>query len=317
MNKVIVTGAGGYIGGQTVIAYSEAGWHVIGIDKHSPSQTIAGFCKKFLVSPFDSSESLALVVKEKPDVIVHCGGSSLVGPSIKDPSTYYENNFIATKHLLDTIVENKLHTRIIFSSSAATYGEPVLTPICEEDPQIPVNPYGASKLMVETLLESYQVAYGLDYISFRYFNVCGADSQCRHGQAPEATHIIARILESIISNKTFILNGVDFPTEDGTCIRDYVHVEDIARAHLLASQHAPSGCYNISTGTGNSNRQILDTAFRVTGKSVAVVEKSFRAGDPAVLVGASDKFTDATGWLPQHNLESIIQTAWAWYSRKQ
>lgn len=315
MNKVVVTGASGYIGGQTVIAFSEAGWRVVGIDKHTPSKTLSEFCKKFLVSPFDSSESLALIEKENPDVIVHCAGTSLVGPSVSDPATYYENNFVATKKLLDTIIDKKIPARFIFSSSAATYGEPILTPIQEVDLQVPVNPYGASKLMVETMLKSYHSAYGLDFIAFRYFNACGADSLCRHGQAPGATHIIARILESIIEDKMFTLNGTDFPTEDGTCVRDYVHVEDIAQAHLLAAQHCEPGCYNLSTGTGNSNREIVQTAFDVTGKSVIVEEVSARTGDPAILVGSNDAFKNATGWSPRKTLNDIIQSAWAWYNK--
>ena len=317
MNKVVITGASGYIGGQTAIAFSDAGWHVIGVDKHIPAETIRKFCKKFLVSPFDSSESLALVIKENPDVIVHCAGSSLVGPSMQNPAKYFENNFVSTKRLLDTMIENHLTTRIIFSSSAATYGEPIMTPIQEEDLQVPVNPYGSSKLMVETMLQSYHTAYGLNYVSFRYFNACGADRLGRHGQTPGATHIIARILEAIKEQKMFTLNGTDFSTPDGTCIRDYVHVEDIARAHLLAAQHGEPGCYNISTGTGNSNREILETAFAVTQQTTIVEEVSARAGDPAVLVGSSEKFANETGWRPQLDLQSIVETAWQWYCRDE
>lgn len=318
MKKVVITGASGYIGGQTAIVFAEAGWRVIGIDKNTPSKAIREFCKKFLVSPFESSESLRLIEKEQPDVVIHCGGSSLVGPSMSNPATYYQNNFVATKKLLDTLIDRNITARVIFSSSAATYGEPIMTPIQEEDPQMPVNPYGSSKLMVETMLQSYHTAYGLDFVSFRYFNACGADSQGRHGQAPGATHIIARVLEAIINDKMFTLNGVDFPTEDGTCVRDYVHVEDIAWAHLISAMHpeiCPPGCYNISTGTGNSNREILQTAFYVTGKTVTVEEVSSRAGDPAVLIGSSDKLKNATGWIPQKTLTDIIQSAWDWYNK--
>jgi len=315
MNKVIVTGASGFIGGQTVIQFAEAGWHVIGIDRNHPPKAITEHTKKFLVSDFCSPEALELVAKTNADAIVHCAGTSLVGPSMKDPAPYYDNNVTCTKKLLDTIVQNKLKTRFIFSSSASVYGEPVFVPISEEDPKEPLSPYGDSKRMVEMMLHSYHQAYGLDYIGFRYFNVCGADYQSRHGQKSGATHIIARVLEAIHQDKDFNLNGVDCPTDDGTCIRDYVHVVDIARAHTLAAQHGASGFYNLSTGTGNSNREILNTAFEVTGKTINVIEGPGRPGDPAVLTGVSTKWNEQTGWEPAFSLQEIIQHAWAWYNR--
>lgn len=316
MNTVLVTGASGFIGAQTVISFAEAGWQVYGVDRDHPTKTVSDFCKKFLISDFWSDEALYLLGIVKPDVIVHCAGTSLVGPSIKNPSEYYQNNFVATKTVLDHIVKLNLNTRLIFSSSAATYGEPVLTPISEEDPQLPVNPYGQSKLMTEMMLESYRVAYGLDYVGLRYFNVCGADSQTRNGQKPGATHIIARILEAIKLDKPFTINGIDYPTHDGTCIRDYVHVEDIARAHLLAAQHAPCGFYNLSTGSGYSNQQIVNTALSTVGIEKEIGTGPMRPGDPAILVGNGEKFKDATGWQPKHDLSSIIKTAWKWYNRE-
>jgi UDP-glucose 4-epimerase len=316
MNKVIVTGASGFIGGQTVIQFAEAGWHVIGIDCNHPPKAITEHTKKFLVSDFCSSEALELIAKTNADAIVHCAGTSLVGPSMKDPAPYYDNNVTCTKKMLDTIVEHKLQTRIIFSSSASVYGEPVIVPISEEDPKEPLSPYGESKRMVEMMLNSYNRAYGLNYIAFRYFNVCGADPHARHGQKNGATHIIARILEAIHQNKDFNLNGVDYPTKDGTCIRDYVHVSDIARAHLLAAQHGEAGIYNLATGTGNSNREIIETAFQVTGKSVNVNEGPGRPGDPAVLNGSGDKWNEQTGWQAAYNLRTIVEHAWAWYSRE-
>jgi UDP-glucose 4-epimerase len=315
MNTVLITGASGYIGAQTVIAFADAGWQVYGVDREHPSKTISDFCKKFLISDFWSEEALYLLGIVKPDVIVHCAGTSLVGPSIKNPAEYYQNNFVATKTLLDHIVKYNLRTRIIFSSSAATYGEPILTPISEEDPQMPVNPYGQSKLMTEMMLESYRVAYGLDYVGFRYFNVCGADSQGRNGQKDGATHIIARVLESIKNNTAFTINGIDYATEDGTCVRDYVHVEDIARAHLLAAQHAECGFYNLSTGSGYSNRMIVDTAIDTIGIEKEIGTGPMRPGDPAVLVGSGEKFADAVGWQPTYDLTTIIQTAWQWYNQ--
>jgi len=318
MQTVIVTGAGGYIGGQTAIAFYEAGYNVIGIDVQEPSVELRKCFSKFLVSNFASEESLYVINKAEPYAIIHCAGTSLVGPSVKNPKKYYENNFVATKTLLDFVVDNKLSTKIVFSSSAATYGEPILPPCKEEDPPLPLSPYGESKLMCEMLLQSYKKAYQHDFVAFRYFNVCGADSQGRHGQAPNATHIIARVLEALRDNNNITINGKDYPTEDGTCIRDYVHVEDIANAHLLAvKNHSVQGIYNLGTGTGYSNLEILNTALQVAEKlDYPISWGESRPGDPAVLVGSAEKFSNLTGWKPTHNLHSIISSAWNWYNRE-
>lgn len=312
--NVVVTGVGGYVGGQTAIALHDAGYKVIGIDTDS-CKHISQFLYKSVNCDFASAEAMSILKQYRPIAIIHCAGTSLVGPSLKSPDTYYENNFVSTKKLVDFIVSSDLHTRLIFSSSAATYGEPIMTPLQETDPQLPINPYGQSKLMVEMLLESYHNAYGLDYVAFRYFNVCGADSKGRHGQAPKATHIIARILEALRDGDIITINGNEYPTEDGTCIRDYVHVEDVARAHILAIQHMDPGFYNIGTGTGYSNKQIVDTALSVTGIDTEVTYGPMRAGDPAILTGSSAKLLDSTGWKPHHTLDSIVDTAWKWYNK--
>lgn len=313
MKKVIITGASGFIAGQTAIHFHDAGYHVIGIDKRVPPEHLRKYYKKFLVSHFASEEALYLIEQNKPLAVIHCGGTSLVGPSVRDPSKYYDNNFVATKTLLDFVLDKQLSTHIVFSSSASVYGEPVMTPCKEEDPPLPLSPYGESKHMVEMMLASYANAYDLKYTAFRYFNVCGADTDGRHGQQSKASHIIARILESIKQNNIFTLNGCHFPTEDGTCIRDYVHVEDIARAHLLAVEKNATGVYNLSTGAGHTNRQIIDTAFKITGTAVVVEQKDARPGDPAVLTGSGEKFYQATGWRPCHDIQSIISSAWQWY----
>lgn len=318
MNEfVIVTGAAGYVGGVTALKLHEAGYRVIGIDRIDCSGRLKPYFHKFEIGNFDSEESLVLIRQHRPVAIVHCAGSSLVGPSLKNPSQYYENNFIATKRLLDFLVTLKLKTRVIFSSSAAIYGEPVSVPIKETDPQQPINPYGESKLMVETMLESYKNAYGLDYIVLRYFNVCGAESNAIHGQRANATHIIAKTLEAMLGDKKFYINGKDFDTADGTCVRDYVHVEDVAKAHLLAIQHAQCGKYNISSSSGYSNKEIVETAQYVVGLELDVEYKDARPGDPAILVGDGKAFTDETGWKPEHDLASIIRTAWAWYTKPE
>lgn len=318
MKTVIVTGAGGYVGGQTAIHFNDNNWNVIGIDSIHPPKHLAQskYFSKFYVGPFDSEDALELINNTQPDAIIHCAGTSLVGPSKSNPRPYYQNNFVATKTLVEYLLDNSIKTRLIFSSSAATYGEPILPPCKEEDPPLPLSPYGESKLMTEMMLNAYSNAYDLDIVIFRYFNVCGADSQIRHGQASNATHIIARVLEAIRDNKDITINGNDYPTPDGTCIRDYVHVNDIARAHLIATS-APRGTYNLGTGTGYSNREIVDTALNVTNQMQKQINWGpSRPGDPAVLTGSSKRFQIATGWTPVHDLKSIIDTAWNWYTRE-
>jgi UDP-glucose 4-epimerase len=231
-----------------------------------------------------------------------------------DPEEYYDNNFVKTKILCDWLIKQRIDTRIIFSSSASTYGNPIITPCQEVDPAEPISPYGESKLMIEWLLRSYHNAYGLDYVAFRYFNACGADSQGRHGQKSGATHIIARVLESIRDKTHFTLNGVDFPTADGTCIRDYIHVEDLADAHILACESTtPIGVYNLGTNSGHSNREIIVMAEQVTGQGVELRVGNSRPGDPAMLTADSDKFAKTTKWAPRFGLEDIITHAWKWY----
>jgi UDP-glucose 4-epimerase len=239
----------------------------------------------------------------------------LVGPSIKNPSDYYHNNVVKTLNLLNIIMAAVPKTRFIFSSSAAVYGEPIMTPCHEVDPREPISPYGESKLMIEQILESYHCAYGLDYVAFRYFNACGADSRARHGQEPGATHIIARVLESIRDNQDFVLNGIDYPTPDGTCVRDYVHVEDIARAHVMAlDSKVTAGIYNLGSDTGTSNREIIDAAQQVTGSAVVIQVGKKRAGDPPVLTASAAKFGLVAGNWKQYSLTNMIRHAWAWYN---
>ena len=230
--RVVVTGGAGYIGGQTVLKLLDAGHSVFAIDRVWTPDHLEHSGAKWLIGDFAGEVSLRAIETFQPDAIVHCAGTSLVGPSMTDPAEYYDNNFVKTKTLCDWLIQRKIKTRLIFSSSAATYGNPIITPVQEVDPTEPISPYGESKLMIEWMLKAYHNAYGLDYVAFRYFNACGADSQGRHGQAAGATHIIARVLESIRDNVHFTLNGIDFPTNNGTCIREYVNVEDRADAHV-------------------------------------------------------------------------------------
>lgn len=316
-NTVLVTGASGFIGGQTVLNLKDQGYDVIGLDSNKPSTNIERSCDIFIHEEFDRIPFLNMMRSHNVGSIVHCAGTSLVGPSIKNPRVYYENNFVRTKALLDYLVQVQLtNVKFIFSSSAAVYGDPIMVPCQEEDPQMPISPYGESKFMVELMLKAYQEAYGLDYVAFRYFNACGADSQVRHGQSPGATHIIARVLENIRDNRPFTLYGTDYPTEDGSCVRDYVHVEDIANAHIKAiNKNVSAGIYNLGMNSGVSNRQIIEAAERITGQKLEVVLGVKRPGDPAVLIASADKFERAVGAWRQHNLDSIISHAWAWYQK--
>jgi len=314
--NVIVTGSAGYIGGQTALLLKDAGHVVYGIDRRGPPKHLLGVCDSFLYQDFASDVALSWIINKQPDAIIHCAGTSLVGPSVTDPSEYYNNNVVKTLKLLDIVRKSLPQTRFVFSSSAATYGKPVMTPCHEVDPCEPVSPYGDSKLMIDMMLESYHRAYKLDYVSFRYFNACGADPQGRHGQEPGATHVIARLLEATRDQGTFKIYGVDYPTDDGTCVRDYVHVDDIARAHALALYHKiPAGVYNLGSNSGTSVKQIVERAQAVTDKMPTIQFGAARAGDPPILTASADKFNLVAGAWRHHDLDAMIQHAWAWYVR--
>ena len=316
MSRVIVTGGAGYIGGQTVLRLLDAGHSVFVIDRVAPPDHLEHCGAKWMQSDFADQLSLEAIAQFRPDAIVHCAGTSLVGPSILNPAEYYDNNFFKTKILCDFLLALEQPPRLIFSSSAATYGNPIITPVQEVDPTEPISPYGESKLMVEWLLRSYQRAYGLDSVSFRYFNACGADSQGRHGQRPGATHLIARVLESIQHDETFVLNGDQFETEDGTCVRDYIHVEDLADAHIRAiDRMIPSGVYNLGTKQGHSNKTVMAAAEKITGKTLKVEVGPARAGDPAMLTADADKFAQVSGWQPRYTLDDMIRHVWSWIIR--
>jgi UDP-glucose 4-epimerase len=317
MSRIVVTGGAGYIGGQTVLQLLDAGHSVFAIDCSLETNPMIDCGAKWLVGDFAGQVALDAIRTFQPEAIIHCAGTSLVGPSMTNPAEYYDNNFVKTKILCDFLIKHQIKTRLIFSSSAATYGDPIMTPCQEVDPCDPISPYGQSKLMIEWMFLAYQRAYGLDYVAFRYFNACGADSQARHGQAPGATHIIARVLEALRDNTgTFVLNGTDFETEDGTCVRDYIHVEDLADAHILATDsNIPSGVYNLGTNTGYSNLQIIHSAIGITKKDLIYNTGPRRPGDPALLTADASKFMSISRWKPKYGLEDIVRHAWAWYTR--
>ena len=313
---VVITGAAGYIGGQIALALKDSGHKVVGIDRRPCPKYLEESFTKFIQADFDSDQAKTKLLQVGPTAIVHCAGTSLVGPSVKHPGEYYHNNVIKTINLLDFICNAMPKTRVIFSSSAAVYGEPIMTPCSEVDPCEPLSPYGESKRMIEQVLASYHQAYKLDYVAFRYFNACGADSQGRHGSEPGGTHIISRVLESIRDRQEFVLNGIDYSTNDGTCIRDYVHVEDIAQAHVAAlDAKVSAGVYNLGSNQGISNLEIIEAAQRITKQVLNFRSGAKRDGDPVMLTASSEKF-DQYGVWKKYSLDDMIQHAWNWYVRK-
>ena len=314
---IIVTGAAGYIGGQIALRLADAGQKVLGIDIRLPHSGLSSAFADFVQGDFASDGVLAKILEAQPTAIIHCAGTSLVGPSVMNPAEYYKNNVAKTMALLDIVRHALPNARFVFSSSAAVYGEPIMTPCHEVDPCEPISSYGESKRMVEQILESYHRAYGLNYVAFRYFNACGADPEGRHGQDAGATHLIARLLEATRDDGNFDVYGDDYPTSDGTCVRDYIHVDDIANAHILALNPAiESGVYNLAGGEGTSVKQIMEQAKTIVGKMPYVGVSPKRAGDPAVLTASSDKFDRAIGmpWRT-YNLTDAIRHTWAWYVR--
>ena len=314
--NIVVTGAAGFIGGEIMLKLKDAGHRVMGVDFTPLPDHLQGVPDYFLFRDFADQDSTAEMHKWQPDAIIHCAGTSLVGPSLANPGIYYNNNVVKTLILLGNVNTFMPGCRVIFSSSAAVYGQPIMTPCHEVDPREPISPYGESKMMIEQVLESYHRAYKLDYVAFRYFNACGADSQARHGQAPGATHVIARLLESIRDDQVFTVNGNNYNTDDGTCVRDYVHVEDIAEAHIRAlDRDIPAGVYNLGNSTGTSVMQILAACNAITGRTPVVGFGPRRQGDPDTLTASSDKFDRvAPGWR-KYDLDHMIQHAWKWYVR--
>ena len=311
---IVVTGAAGYIGGQIALKLADAGQKVLGIDRRPLPRHLDGIME-FVQADFDSGQAYTKIIQNTPTAIIHCAGTSLVGPSITNPSDYYNNNVVKTLRMLNIVLTAIPKIRLVFSSSAAVYGEPIMNPCHEVDPCEPISPYGESKRMIEQVLESYHKAYGLDYVAFRYFNACGADPAGRHGQEPGATHVIARLLEATRDHGKFSIYGDSYPTADGTCVRDYVHVDDIAQAHILAlDPKIKAGVYNIAQGTGNSVREIINKAQEVVGRLPEIDVVAARAGDPAMLTANPDKFDRAVGYAWRtYNLTDIVKHAWAWY----
>lgn len=324
MSKILVTGGAGYIGSHCVLALLNKGYEVVIFDNLSTGhiETVETLQKYgsvvFYKGDLLNSSSLNEVFeKEEIKAVVHFAAFSQVGESVKDPQKYYINNVCGTLNLLKAMLENNVK-QIVFSSTAATYGEPVYTPIDEKHPQNPINTYGQTKLMIEKIMDDYDRAYGLKSVRLRYFNVAGADSESRAGEwhDPE-THLIPNILKSTFSGgKTFEMYGTDYDTKDGTCVRDYINVEDLADAHVLALNYLENGgktdYFNLGTNEGNTVKEVFNACEEVTEKNIAVNICPRREGDPAVLVADNTKAKNVLNWNPQKELKYSIKTAYQW-----
>lgn len=319
--SILVLGGAGYIGSHTALELVRAGHDVViadnlvtGYRKAVPKK--ARFYEGDL-RDFDFLDNLFQT--EKIDAVIHFAAYSLVGESVTNPLKYYDNNLYGTKVLLEAMVKNGID-KIVFSSTAATYGEPENIPILESDRTCPTNPYGETKLAMEKMFSWTAKAHGLRYVSLRYFNACGADESGTIGEAhnPES-HLIPLILQVPNGKRESIsIFGNDYNTPDGTCIRDYIHVTDLAQAHILAVKYLENGgesdIFNLGNGIGYSVREVIDTARKVTGHTIPEVEVPRRAGDPAMLVASSEKAKRILGWKPEHDsLEEIIASAWNWH----
>ena len=319
--RILVLGGAGYIGSHTALELVKAGNEVIVADN-----LVTGYRKaipegaKFYegdLHDFDFLDNLFQQVQI--DAVIHFAAYSLVGESVTNPLKYYDNNLCGTKILLDAMVKNNVD-KIVFSSTAATYGEPENIPILESDKTCPTNPYGETKLAMEKMFKWTANAHGLRFVSLRYFNACGADASGTIGEAhnPES-HLIPLILQVPNGKReTICIYGTDYDTPDGTCIRDYIHVTDLAQAHILAVRYLMNGgesdIFNLGNGVGYSVREVIETARKVTGHPIPATETPRRAGDPARLVASSDKARKVLGWNPVHDsLEEIIESAWNWH----
>ncbi len=318
--RVLVTGGAGYIGSVVSEQLVNDGHEVVVYDNLSKGHrdaVVAGarFVEGDLLDADKLRETLNGI-----DAVIHMAAFSLVGESVEKPSKYYHNNVVAGLVLLDAMRDCGVK-RIVFSSTAATYGEPEAQPIFESAPTNPTNPYGESKLAFEKAMHWYEQAYALRYASLRYFNAAGASEKCGEDHDPE-THIIPITLQVAAGKRPHVeIYGDDYPTADGTCVRDYIHVIDLARAHILALDvlSERSAIYNLGCGgDGYSVRDVIDTARRVTGKEIPVRMGPRRAGDPAVLIASSDKIKSELGWQPQfQDLGVIIESAWRWMLNKK
>jgi len=315
----LVIGGAGYIGSHLVKALIEQQQQVVIVDNLSAGSASAVLGGELIVHDFDDRDFLdKLFSATEFDGVFHFASQIVVSESVKDPGKYYRANTAATLTLLEAMRDHKVGP-LVFSSTAAVYGEPLYTPINEQHPTNPLNPYGRSKLMVEQMLADFDRAYGQKYIALRYFNAAGADPQARIGENHEPeTHLIPLALQAVSGKRPPLqLFGQDYDTPDGTCIRDYIHVDDLASAHILAINHlinhGESGIYNLGSNHGYSVSEVIHTAAKVTGQEVPLTYAPRRQGDPASLVADAALAKKVLGWQPEYtSLDQIIQHAWAW-----
>ena len=317
--NVLVVGGAGFIGSHMIKSLDQNGCRITVLDNLSSGHANAVLAGNMVVG--DLSDGLfldSLFSSCSFDVVMHFASSILVGESVKDPAKYYRNNVTNTQNLLDVMIRHNVKN-LVFSSTAAIFGEPQYTPIDEKHPKLPINPYGRSKWMVEQILEDFDRAYGLKSVCLRYFNAAGADPKGDLGERhdPE-THLIPLILQTISGRRdSFSVFGRDYGTKDGTCVRDYIHVSDLCDAHWLAIKYLLDGgnseCFNLGNGNGFSVQDVIYMCEKVTGKELKVIESGRREGDPAVLVADSLLASKLLGWNQKFgNLEDIIRHAWLW-----
>lgn len=323
---ILVTGGAGYIGSHAVLALKEKGYEVVILDNlvYGHRDVVENNLKVELIVGETTDRALLDQIFNTRNIaaVMHFAAYAYVGESVENPAKYYQNNVVGTLTLLEAMQQAGIN-HFVFSSTCATYGIPETVPIPETHPQNPINPYGASKLMVEQILKDFDTAYGLKSVSFRYFNAAGADPQGRTGEDhnPE-THLIPLILLTALGKRNTIkIFGTDYPTRDGTCIRDYIHVTDLAQAHVLGLEYLLNGgesnIFNLGNGNGFTVREMIASAKEVTQADFMVEEADRRPGDPAMLVGSSEKARQILGWQPEYaNLNQIINHAWQWHQKR-
>ena len=315
--NVFVTGGAGYIGSICVEELLNVGHAVTVYDNLTEGHRAAVDARARFIfgKPEEPDDIRRAVQSAAPDAIMHFAANALVGESMTDPRKYFHNNVVNALKLADAAVACGVR-KFVFSSTCATYGPPDKIPMTEGLPQRPINPYGESKLMFEKVLRWYQEIYGLEFIAFRYFNAAGASERFGEHHRVE-THLMPRVLHVVLGRLPHAeVFGTDYPTPDGTCVRDYIHVADLAQAHILGLQPGKTGFYNLGNGDGYSVRQVIETCERVTGRKIPAVENPRRPGDPPRLVASAEKAARELGWKPKFpRLEDIVAGAWAWHHR--